>query len=112
MDKEKLNDAAEKYNKKLGKCRDVTWNDGEYGFIAGADWLMQQPLADRLTDEERKKVIEIYKDESGMVERQTLKIQESINPTCRQFYAETRESYLSRLRLLQSIFGKELFNEK
>lgn len=47
-----------------------------------------------------------------MVEGQTLKIQESVNPTCRQFYAETRESYQSRLRLLKSIFGKELFNEK
>ena len=36
---------------------------------------------------------------------------ESTNPTSRQFHANVREGCISRLKLLQQIFGKELFNQ-
>lgn len=63
MDKEKLNKAAEEYNRKLGKSRNVSWNDGEYGFISGAEWLMQQPLSERLTEEEKENIIADYNED-------------------------------------------------
>ena len=92
MDADKLNEAAEEYNRKLGKCRDVTWNEGEYGFLAGANWLMQQPLADRLTDEEKERIRAIY---------------------FRNVYsAADVQSNFTEKCLIDAIFGKELFNEK
>ena len=98
MDADKLNKAAEEYNKKLGKCRDATWNDGEYGFIAGAHWLMQQPLSDRLSDEEKEKIRAIYKDYEEL-----------------ETYGEAlsdRTAGRMQCFTLEQIFGKELFNEK
>lgn len=32
------------------------WNNFYAGFIAGANWLMQRPLSERLTDEEKEKL--------------------------------------------------------
>lgn len=53
MDREKLKTAADisqgnvEYNDK---------NNHYDGFIMGAQWLMQQPLSERLTDEEKEKI--------------------------------------------------------
>ena len=61
-------------------------------FNNGANWLMQQPLADRLTDEEKEKIraeYNFYKD--------------SWNET--ELTETTMESFVE-------IFGKELFNGK
>ena len=120
MDKDKLNEAAEKAATiQYRNLSDPNVSqDGRTEamfasmFEQGAIWLMQQPLSDRLTDEEKERIIKRYKYESDMMDRQTLKIQKSTNPTCRQFYVDIRENHRSRLRLLKSIFGEELFNEK
>ena len=121
MDKDKLNKAAEEY------AHENAWYPGETfyesdiiameesfsdTFKQGASWLMQQPLADRLTDEEKEKIIKRYKNELEVAQHHTLKMKESANPTSRQFHANVREGYVSRLKLLESIFGKNLFNEK
>lgn len=64
MDKEKLNKSAEKY------ARKNAWYPGETScendiiamevfsdaFKSGAEWLMQQPLSERLTDKEKEKI--------------------------------------------------------
>ena len=41
---EEIKKAAEKYSQSLGKSRDVTWNDGEYGFIAGANFALGKKI--------------------------------------------------------------------
>ncbi|MDE7345311.1 MAG: hypothetical protein K2N48_01060 [Muribaculaceae bacterium] len=111
MDADKVNEAAITYAKEnttalnpFGRIMD--------DFKAGADWLMQQPLSDRMTDKEKKKIIKRYNDELEVAQHHTLKMKESTNPTSRQFHANVREGYISRLKLLETIFGKDLFNEK
>lgn len=37
---EDIEKAAKEYSDRLGKSRDVTWNDAEYGFIAGANFAL------------------------------------------------------------------------
>lgn len=69
MDRDELNKAAEEY------AHENAWYPGETSyesdinamqesfsdtFKRGADWLMQQPLADRLTDEEKEKIRGFY----------------------------------------------------
>ena len=93
MDADKVNEAAEKCtyykdNMTAGYAR------GHYdGFKVGTLWFMQQPLADRLTEEEKEKIMQIYRHASSPSNRVT-------------FAGQTV------LRLFPGIFGKELFNEK
>ena len=76
----------------LGReCRDA--------FIAGAQWLMQQPLSDRLTDEEKEKIKETYKSLCRKIANNELP-------------SDYRDCATAQMLLLESIFGKELFNEK
>ncbi len=37
---EEIEKAAEEYSQSLGKNRDVSWHDAEYGFIAGANFTL------------------------------------------------------------------------
>lgn len=37
---EEIEKAAKEYSDRLGKSRDVTWNDAEYGFIAGVNFAL------------------------------------------------------------------------
>ena len=70
----------------------------ERGFKQGTQWLMQQPLADRLTDEEKEKIRAIYKDYEKL-----------------ETYGEAlsdRTAGRMQCFTLEQIFGKELFNEK
>ena len=101
MDRDKLNDAAEKYFKEESAFRPPCLCKGFVldAFLAGALWLMTQPLADRLTDEEKEKIKQTY---------------ESL---CRKISnTELPSDYIdcatAQMLLLESIFGKELFNEK
>ena len=97
MDADKVNEAAITYAKKnttalnpFGRIMD--------DFKAGVSWLMQQPLADRLTDEEKEKVRAIYKDYEEL-----------------ETYGEAlsdRTAGRMQCFTLEQIFGKELFNEK
>lgn len=38
--REEIEKAAEEYAERLGKCREVTWNDAENGFLAGANFAL------------------------------------------------------------------------
>lgn len=93
MERDKLNEAAEEY------AHENAWYPGETSyesditamqesfsdtFKAGADWLMTQPLADRLTDEEKEKIRALYNEYRAHV-----------------FHIE-----------MEGIFGKDLFNDK
>lgn len=111
MDKEKLNEAAIMYAKKnttalnpFGRIMD--------DFKAGADWLMNQPLSERLTYEEKEGIIKRYKDELEIAQHYTQKMKESTNSTAIQYYANLREGYVSRIKLMKQIFGSDMFNDK
>ncbi|MBD5237519.1 MAG: hypothetical protein HDS62_08340 [Bacteroidales bacterium] len=65
----------------------------EDGFKQGAEWLMQQPLSDRLTDEEKQR-IRIMLDSTRL---------ESLSDVQTAFQKGIAEC-------LNAIFGKELFN--
>lgn len=56
MDREKINKAAKQdaIHTVIGDLYER--GNYEMGFVAGADWLMQQPLSDRLTNEEKEKL--------------------------------------------------------
>ena len=64
MDADKVNEAA----KHFAAWETINSSDPnnnyycKWGFIKGAQWLMQQPLADRLTDEEKEKekILKLY----------------------------------------------------
>lgn len=40
VSQEEIEKAALEYSERLGKNRDVTWNDAEYGFIAGTNYAL------------------------------------------------------------------------
>lgn len=59
--REKLNEAAE--DNIPAHAPDALYDEGFIdGFTACADWLMQQPLSERLTDAEKEKIREAYRD--------------------------------------------------
>lgn len=92
MDREKLNKAAEEAAEKYINASDAFCNEVFDGFMAGTDWLMQQPLSERLTDAEKEKIRATYK-------RQGVECFQSIET------ATTRW-------VLEKIFGADLFREK
>lgn len=91
MEKEKLNKAADilagdTYDAESRLC----FIDG---VVACADWLMQQPLSERLTDEEKEKIRAKYNE---------LK---SLN-------AITNKMFADDTAILDWLFGADLFKEK
>lgn len=56
MDIKKKNEAAWDYHADNYFADDPHRDDIIASFKAGADWLMQQPLSERLTDEEKEKI--------------------------------------------------------
>ena len=95
MDADKLNEAAilaaASYNNPFDEpAYDKRFYDG---FMACANWLMQQPLADRLTEEEKKKIKAKYNE---------LKSLNSI----------TNDMFDDDAAILEWLFGKDLFNEE
>ena len=83
MDKDKTIKAAWDYHKTNRYEGNPYRADIMDAFCNGADWLMKQPLADRLTDEEKEKI-----------------------------RAEYRQDFYPQRNLLIALFGKDLFNEK
>ena len=87
MDANKLNEAARE------NVRKYPHQHRSYTFRQGANWLMQQPLADRLTEEEKERIKAKYNE---------LKSLNSI----------TNDMFADDTAILEWLFGKELFNEK
>ena len=97
MNKDKLNEACdtaflENYFPSATESPDPRWEMFADGFKQGAQWVMQQPLSDRLTDEEKEKIRERYN------------YYMSEEPNC-YFGCRMRNEF-------ELIFGKELFNKK
>lgn len=93
MDKEKLNKAAEEAAEKYINASYAFCNEVFDGFISGADWLMQQPLSERLTDEEKEKIRAKYNE---------LK---SLNSISNEMFADDTA-------ILDWLFGKDLFTNQ
>lgn len=109
MDTDKLNEAAEEYAhenawypSETSYESDITAMEESFSdtFKQGASWLMWQPLADRLTDEEKEKIKSEYEHNAEMYDLG------SVVP------ATMGTMHKGKVELLESIFGKELFNEK
>ena len=90
MDADKLNEAAGK-----DWCENVLDRDlkpiTKQAFKRGAQWLMHQPLADRLTEEEKAELIADFN-------------------RCKLL--ANKDYRDGRIVTYANIFGKELFNEK
>lgn len=81
-------------------------------FIDGINHIMQLPLCDRLTAEEKERVRVLYNEELGMAQHFHAKAKASNDISCRQHYYGLREPYISRMKLLERIFGKDFFKEE
>ena len=92
MDKDKLNEAAYAETQTGNPFEQFdTWSVRE-AFKNGANWLMQQPLSDRLTEEEKERIKAKYNE---------LKSLNSI----------TNDMFADDTAILEWLFGKELFNQ-
>lgn len=91
MDREKINEAAKQdaINTVIGDFYER--GNYEMGFVSGAEWLMGQPIVERLTEDELKRIKEKYD----------------------YYMSEEPNCYLgSRMRNeYELIFGKEMFSK-
>lgn len=104
MDADKLTEAIRLFRESL-LSRDIitdphkTWGENlrpyEDAFREVAQWLFQQPLVDRMTDEEKEKIREIYFSNRPMTN--WVNVDKKLS------------AYVCQL--LESIFGTKLFNE-
>lgn len=97
MSRDELNKAAEEAAEKYINASDAFCNEVFDGFIQGASWLMQQPLSERLTKEEKKKIKAIMK----YPQRHTEPIEGTLH-----------FQVIGIQKILTEIFGKDLFKEK
>lgn len=113
MDKDTLYDAA------LAHCEEFT--NGTYtttifdvlrAFRGGAEWLMSLPLADRLTEEEKEAVRKFYRANMHYAIECSEKMKEAPDESTRQSMAVRRDIFIFSNKILEQIFGKEMFNEK
>lgn len=96
MERDKLNKAAESAAHDYDNSQFDSFDDYVNGFLGGAEWLMAQPLSERLTEEEVEKL-------NGIVF------------LMRGLAAYNRMSYdcLKRISTaLYDIFGKDIFIER
>lgn len=80
-------------------------------FVSGAQAFMRLSLRDRLTAEEKERVRVLYNEELGMAQHFHAKAKASNDISCRQHYYGLREPYISRMKLLERIFGTDFFKE-
>lgn len=93
MEKEKLYNAARSEAFDLVDCAHQTdSHDLVEAFVQGAEWLQSQPIADRLTEEERGKIKGMYADLIPLKGRMA--------------------GIVVQMVLLEKIFGKGMFENK
>ncbi len=103
MDREKLNEVAKEYasmeTEDYGDIdeRTTAYNNCIYGFKAGVQWLLSQPLSERMTEEEKAKICNLYHGSKSFIED-------------KRCYWFMQLILLSTISLLESIFGPTLFN--
>lgn len=61
MDREKLNKAAEEHSDAIGKDSYCSYT-ALSSFRQGVDWLMRQPLSDRLTEAEKERFKRLHEE--------------------------------------------------
>lgn len=83
----------------------------ESGFKQGTEWLIAQPLADRLTDEEKEKIRVIYNNEVDAMVLETRRLKDSQSPIDTLSHESNWWQAKLKADLLEEIFGKELFNQ-
>lgn len=93
MDREKLAKASFDFVLSENKYPESACGYLQEVFERGADWLMQQPLSERLTEEEREKIRAKYNE---------LK---SLNSISNEMFADDTA-------ILDWLFGADLFKEK
>lgn len=74
--------------------------------------LEELPLSERLTAEEKERVRVLYNEELGMAQHFHAKAKASNDISCRQHYYGLREPYISRMKLLEHIFGADFFQRR
>lgn len=90
-------------------CDDMDgWTDC---FVSGAEALMQLPLAQRLTAEEKERVRKMYNDEAEFALFYQKKANSCCNQQCKQDYEASRDIAKGRAIILKRIFGSDFFKE-
>lgn len=93
MDKDKLHTAAMEHAEIVANGAPLAHNS----FLGGADWLMQQPLSERLTNEEKENIKAIMK----YPQRHTEPIEGTLH-----------FQVIGIQKILTEIFGTDLFKDK
>lgn len=95
MEKDKLEKAAKR---EAYDNYDRSYNDRRDGFIKGAEYLMAQPLAERLRKEERENIKELHDNFAQLA------IRNESTPD--------KSKGNSMCLLLEAVFGNEMFENK
>ena len=112
MDADKVNEAAMEYrNSSNVSTENFCLTDIEDAFEAGTQWRMKQPLANRLTDEEKEKIMAIYKREVDSMELETHRIKTAENEIAKVCHESNFWQAKLKADMLEQIFGKSLFNQ-
>lgn len=99
MNKEKLYNVALSEAFDLVDCAHKTdSHDLVEAFVQGAEWLMAQPLAERLSEEERENIKELHDNFAQLA------IRNESTPD--------KSKGNSMCLLLESVFGKDMFEPK
>lgn len=93
MDREKLTESADIASDNA-VFESHPWNVFNDGFIKGAEWLMGQPLSERLTEDEREKIKNVYNQAVG---------------DTKGYYSDTWDAAYAIIEFCEEIFGKEMF---
>ena len=106
MDADKLNKAIYEYARMCSV--DIEGYEAiKQAVRYGIELTMQQPLADRLTDEEKEKIKEIFKRAND-----SYVANDSLNTPRTSTETHSRGYDVGVMSVIEDIFGKELFNEK
>lgn len=82
------------------------------GFLNGVAHLRSLPLRDRLTSEEKERVMKMYNDEARVRLFYQKKANSCCNQLCKQYYEASRDIAKGRAIILTRIFGADFFKEE
>lgn len=73
--------------------------------------MFSKPLVQRLTDMQKEMVIMEYKEIQSNASFHEIKKETTKDQTAIKFHSQCKDFYVSQLKLLKRIFGKEFFKE-
>lgn len=74
-------------------------------------WFFNRPLAQRLTDMQKEMVRGVYKGIQSDASFHEIKKESTKDQTAIKFHSQCKDFYVSQLKLLKHLFGKEFFKE-